>query len=343
MSTPARRVATVLLGSLMFLGQGSLAMAASPSAPPPNAAATPPSGTTLTAEPSILALSMEAGGTATGTLTLRAGVALDLTVEPQGLGQSPDDGSFTFVAPDDDVSPYTARPFVDVEPDRFTLAAGGSQKVTVTVRLPADATDGERYALLKVDGKPVAGSGNVGIGVALGVGVLIALPDTTQTVTGSIEDLTVSGAAPGQPVTVAGTIENTGNTHYGAPPSAVYQVATIRDANGTAVGGTRGTLTGNSIVPTFRRQFELLVAPSQVLPAGAYTVDVEVGLEDGTVLDTATGDLVVAGGAVAGVTGGPPSEAIPAITLLLAAAVGILLAVVLVLGVRSRRRPAVSQ
>jgi hypothetical protein len=327
----------------MFLGQGSLTLAASPSAPPVNAAATPPSGTTLTAEPSIIALSIDPGGTATGTLTLRAGVALDITVEPQGLGQSPDDGSFAFVAADADDSPYTARQFIDVAPSEFTLPAGGSQKVTVTVSLPADAADGERFALLKVDGKPVAGSGNVGIGVALGVGVLIELPDTAQTLTGTIEDLTATSAAPGQPVTVAGTIQNTGNTHYGAPPASVYHVATIRDQNGTAVGEARGTLTGNSIVPTYQRQFELVVTPTQVLPAGAYTVEVEVGLEDGTVLDTATADLIMPGGAVAGVTGGPPSEAVPAITLLLAAAVGILLAVVIVLGVRSRRRPAVSQ
>ena len=342
MFAPARRLISIIIGAFLLLGQGGIAIAADPSATP-DTAATPPAGTTLTAQPSVISLSVAPGSTVTSTLTLTAGVGLDLTVEPQGLGQAPDDGSFTFLSADKDVSQYSARPYISVSPTTFRLEAGGAQKITVTVSLPADAGNGERYALLKVSGKPVAGSGNVGIGVALGVGVLVGLSGTTQDVAGTIADLSATSSGPGSPVTVVGTIENNGNTHYGAPPTTVYQVATIHDANGASLGSTRGTLSGNSVIPTFGRQFDLAVSPAQPLPAGTYKVDVEVGLADGTVLATASTDLVAPGGAVAGATGSPSTESLPLATILMVAVIGILLAVVVVLGLRNRRRPAVSQ
>jgi hypothetical protein len=342
MFAPARRLASVLLGSFLLLGQGGIATAADPSASP-DSAATPPAGTTLTAQPSVLSLSVAPGSTVTSTLTLTAGVSLDLTVEPQGLGQDAGDGSFTFLPADKDVSQYSARPYVSVTPSSFSLAAGGAQKVSVTVTLPADAGDGERFALLKVSGKPAAGSGNVGIGVALGVGILVALPGTTPHLAGTISGLAATIAGPGQPVTVVGTIENSGDTHYGARPATVYQQATIHDVNGTLLGTGRDTLTGNSVIPTFGRRFSVDVAPAQPLPAGRYKVDVEVGLTDGTVLATSSADLIAPGGAVAGAIGGPSTEALPMSAILMGVLIGVLIVAVIVLGVRSRRRPAVSQ
>jgi hypothetical protein len=337
MSAPARRVVLILLGSLLLLGQGSVALAASPG---PDA--TPPAGTTLTAEPSIITAVIQPGGQSISTLTLHAGRALDITIEPEGLGQTPEDGSFGFLTADEDLSEYTARPFITVEPATFRLEAGETKQIEITITIPVGAGDGERYALLKVAGQPVPGTGNVGIGVALGVSTLVTLQDTAQQLTGTLTGLAVGGYTPDQPVNVTGIIENSGNTHYGAAPSTVYQLAVLRDGDGREVTTARGTLTGNSIIPTFGRQFMLSLVDAGPLDPGSYSVDVEVGLDGGAVLDRGTVSLVVPGGAVLPATGRPAESEPPIATILLAIAVGVLLTLVL-LGGRTRRRPATSQ
>lgn len=330
MFTPARRaVLVVLVGAFLLLGQTGAAIAASP-----------PAGATLTAAPSVITAAVQPGDQGTTTLTLSAGQDLDILVDPQGLGQAPEDGSFVFLPADEDQSQYTARPFITVDPSSFRLEAGDSRDVTVTVSVPAGAGDGDRYALLKINGQPLPGSGNVGIGVALGVSVLVTLPDTSQTRTGSIKDLIVGSAIPGQPVSLTGLIQNTGNSHYGAVPNAVYQTATLRSQSGEQLATATETLSGNSIIPTLGRRFDLALAPGQALAAGRYQVDVEVGLEDGTVLDQATANLEVPGGAVLPVTGGPSEDQLAILPSLLGAAMGVLLLLLYLRRRKPRQRTA---
>jgi hypothetical protein len=313
-----RTIRALLLGAAIVLATGSVASA--DESPAPSLAATtqqaPPDGATLNVSPSVVAATVAPGDEATATLTLRAGQGLDIAIEPQGLGQAAGDGGFAFVEPDEDASPYTARPYVTVDPASFRLEEGDSRTVTVTVKLPEEAQPGTKYALLRVAGVPAEGDGNVGIGVALGVSVLVTTPEATATLDGEITGLDAGEVVPGAPVTVTGLVANTGSAHYGAAPNRVYQSAILRNEAGQALASTRETLTGNSIIPTFGRSFELSLEPDQALVPGAYTVDVEVGLEDGTVLDKATVSLGSKAGAVQGATGSPTdSSLLPAVLL----------------------------
>jgi hypothetical protein len=342
MIAPAGRfVRALLLGAAIAIGPAGTVLAEE--SPPPTQPSpveqVPPAGATLSAQPSVVSATIDPGSQGRATVTLRAARAMDITIEPQGLGQSADDGSFTFLGAEEDTSPYTARPYIEVAPSSFRMEAGDAREIALTISLPEGPADGERYALLKVTGIPAAGDGNVGIGVALGVSVLVNVPGSPTSIAGSITDLTVPEIIPGEPVSVAGLVENTGNMHYGAPPNGVYQVATLRNAKGEALATSRETLGGNSIVPTFGRRFALTIDPGQQLTPGEYSVDVEVGLEDGTVLDAATATVTAAGAnPVPPATAGPADDLLPFIAAgLLGAAVALIVLLVVLLPRRLRR------
>lgn len=332
-----RLASQLVLALILVLGQAVAVSAASPTPAPSTGQQRPPDGATLTAEPALVTAEVAPGGKGTVSLTLHAGVALDITIEPQGLGQSAEDGGFSFVPADKDTSPYSVRSALSVDPASFRMNAGDARQVKITIALPGDAKDGERFGLLKVNGQPLPGSGNVGIGVALGVAVLVTIPGATETRSGSIGDLAVGSVTAGQTIAVTGTVANTGNTHYGAPPSQVYQKATLKNQAGDTLATTSGTFTGNSIVPTFKRAFQLSLAPGAPLGPGKYTVDVEVGLKDGPVLDTKTVSLDGPGGAVLGTTQPGTGSSQDLLLLLLAAGLGVAGVVIVFLILR---RPA---
>jgi len=310
MRSRVRRLAqTLLLGTLLLLGQTGISNAAHPvdtsSAVPATAQQTPPAGT-LSVVPPIVSLTVAPGATATADLTIHSGVLEKISLQAQGLGQSPD-GSFTYVAADKDASAYSARSMLSVSPTSLQMQPGDDQKITVSVSVPRDAGAGTRYALIRITGTPGTGDQNVGLGVELGVPALISLANTTASHLGSVEGLTVD-AAGGQPLVVDGQIRNTGNTHYGAAPNQVNADATLFDASNKQIAEGRTVLTGNSIVPTFSRDFKVSLAATKNLAAGHYRVQVTAKLQDGTLLGTAALAFDISGGAVEGATYTPAQD-----------------------------------
>ena len=172
------------------------------------------------------------------------------------------------------------------------------------MNVPKGAGEGARYAIVDITGVPVS-SQSVGIGVRLGVSSVITLSDTKQTRTGRITGLTVDQGVPGQPLGVTATLVNTGNSHYGAAPNQVNTSATVRDSSGKVVATGRTTMTGNSIVPTFGRQFSISLSTDRPLDDGTYLVEVGASLQDGTALDRATLEFDVSAGSVLGATSVP--------------------------------------
>src|SRR5262245_31668930 len=110
-----RPIRALLIGSILVVGQVAAATAATPD---------PENGATLTAEPAVITADVQAGDEVSETLTLRAQQALDITIEPMGLGQSPVDGSFTYLSAEDDTGPYTARDIIEVSPSELHMEPG---------------------------------------------------------------------------------------------------------------------------------------------------------------------------------------------------------------------------
>jgi hypothetical protein len=216
------------------------------------------------------------------------------------------------------------------------MAAGSSREISLTVVAPATAGEGERFALLKVTGVPAGSTGNVGFAVALGASLIVSLQGTAGTRKGALEALTLTQpVAAGDPLTVHGTLRNSGNLHYGAAPNQITESATLRDASGAVVASTGAVVVGNSIVPGFARDFALSLQLTKGLPAGQYKVEVAAQLTDGTVLDKQTVGLAGTGTAPAG-----PGSGDSNLPLILGGLASLVAALLLVFFMTRRRHPA---
>jgi hypothetical protein len=352
MNTNTRR----LLGGLataavLLLGQGGLVRAASPS-PTVGPAPSGPSGAEmLSIQPSLISVSAKPGTTATTTLTIRAAAALDIKIKTQGLSQSTD-GGFKAVPAAQDNGAYSARTMITASKDTLSVKPGDTVKLDVNIKVPADAGEGTRYAILTITGLPAgpAASSNVGFGVELGVSAIVEIAGTPQTKTGVVKAITLGQALPGQPLPVDVSFLNTGTTHYGAAPNGLFTTATLQDASGDLLASADISGGPLSIIPTATRDVPLTMTPSKTLAEGAkYHIEVGVGLKDGTVFDRKAMDFTWSGGQVLAPTDAPvqappvsspaaPSTDIGLIlgaALLGAAVVGLF---VLVVG-RARRKP----
>jgi hypothetical protein len=256
-----------------------------------------PSGT-LTVSPTIVSVSIAPGGSGSADLTVRSGVVQTVSVQVAGLGQL-GDGSFSYLSAAADTSAYSARSMVTVSPTTFQMNVGTEQTISLKVAVPQNAGNGTRYAALRISGTPGTGNQNVGIGVEIGIPILVSLADTQATTTGAVAGLSVASNNLGR-YTVTGSVTNTGNSHYGAPPNQVNVNATVYDATNKVFAGGKEVFTGNSIVPSFSRDFSLDLG--KPLTAGHYRLEVSAVLQNGTVLGKTALAFDVSGDSVAGAT-----------------------------------------
>ena len=308
MNAPTRRlVRTAALVSLLLSGQSGAVHAAGPSADPSAMPqGTAPAGSTLTAQPSIISTSVKPGDTSTTSVTLRAGIPLDVAMFPLGLGQALD-GGFLPLPSAEEKSPYSGVAWITAEPAAFHLNAGESKAIAVTVHAPTAAGAGSRYAILEAQGTPTADGGNVNIGINLGLSVVITLDGTEGHRTGTLRDLAITPPTAGAPFTVTALLENTGNTHYGMPPFPITTKASLQGPSGEVVATASAEVVGSSVIPTFRRKLSLDLAPLATIADGTYHLELEADLPGGQILSRAALDFKLAGGAVGGETQAPAS------------------------------------
>jgi len=348
MNTSTRRLLSGLaIAATLLVGQGGSALAASPS--PVSSQPTGPTGNEmLSVQPSVISVSAKPGSTANVELTLRAAAELSVAIRSQGLSQGTD-GGFKAVAGEQDTSTFSARTMLTASPETLQVKPGDQIKLNVTITVPADVGEGTRYAILTITGMPNAptGSSNVGFGVELGVSTIVQIASTNQVKTGEIKNIAVGQTLPGQPLPVAVSFLNTGNTHYGAIPNELLTTATLQDASGHQLAVASASGNQLSVIPSFSRDVALPMAPAQAMVDGAtYHLEVGVGLKDGTVFDRKALDFTWAGGQVLGATSAPietpPATASPnqEMGLIIAAALAgaIAVAALFLLLPRLRRR-----
>jgi hypothetical protein len=202
---------------------------------------------------------------------------MDLMVDIQGLGQTPQQGSVGLSA-DKDMSPYSARTFITVSPVTFHLNPGDSQEIKATISLPQSVGDGGRYAIITIRNAPV-GNGTMAIVTAVSVPIIVTIPGTSLIKKGTISMVNVADIVPGQPVQITTSLKNTGNYHF-IPKNTV----TITDSAGKVVVEGSSEPSTRSIIPTSTGDYSVDI--DKPLPPGTYTATSKISLEDGTVLDT---------------------------------------------------------
>lgn len=192
-------------------------------------------------------------------------------------------GSNIELSPDRDTGPYSARPFLSVEPKSFDLEPGERKTLLLTGTVPDDVGSGGRYALVSISTEPAEpaerGGGQVMVSTGIQVTVLLTIKDSELIKTGEISDLSTS-MVDGN-VTVDVTFDNTGNVHY-----KPFVGANLLDEDGEVAASVEPAETRRSILPTNSRFVSMTLVPDAVLEPGTYTVEATVALDDGTVLAT---------------------------------------------------------
>jgi hypothetical protein len=230
--------------------------------------------------------------------------ATDYAIDVMGFGQS-GDGTYRGIPAAEDVSPFSARPFVSVTAPSVHLDPGGSRSLNATIRVPADIGAGGRYATIYIHptASQVSGAG-AGVATAVLVPVMLTVQGTSLTETGSITDIEAADPVEGQPAQILTTLENTGNHHY----YGALVETTISDPSGKPVATASTKPSVWALIPG--DSMTLVVAVPEGTAPGTYTVQAEARIgEGGALLDTKTATVSI-GAPPVHATGGEktPSE-----------------------------------
>jgi hypothetical protein len=100
--------------------------------------------------------------------------------------------------------------WVTVQPPSVDLAPGGTAVATVSVAVPDDAEDGERYAAVVAEAPPVTTGGNIGVGSRVGIRMYLNVGEGSEPASDFVvESLQAARAEDGTPVVTA-QVRNTG-------------------------------------------------------------------------------------------------------------------------------------
>ncbi|MEW6182913.1 MAG: S-layer homology domain-containing protein [Bacillota bacterium] len=237
--------------------------------------------------------------------------ATDVQVNVKGFGQK-SDGVLEPVSPALDTGPYTARGFINVDSASFHLDPGESKDVNVTINVPGGVGDGGRYAVISVCLSPPAG-GDVNVASGIVVPVVLTIQGSEFVHSGEISGLSANVANEGQYVEIMTGFRNTGNHHF-----KIKGEGTVYSAGGQALATISEPLAASSLIPAMSMLLKATYAPAGGLSPGNYSVLSRVMLEDGTLLDEATGQFTVtvktpgpAGGGYSGLPGRNPNVNTP--------------------------------
>jgi hypothetical protein len=210
----------------------------------------------------------------------------DISIEINGLAQQLD-GVIQSISTPKDISPYSGSQLINLNTETSHLEPGESKEVTARIKIPADIGDGGRYAIIRIYTSP-QGNGKMNAVSAIAVPVFITIKDSNLTHTAKISNVATSSISSGKPVEILTTFQNTGNHHF-----KVKGEVTITDSTGKILDTLYESLTPSSIIPTMSRQLKTTFIPQGELPLGTYSLKSKIMLEDGTILDEATGSFEV--------------------------------------------------
>lgn len=237
-----------------------------------------------------IALEVTPGQTTTSPIGVSIGTDEtegDFAIDVLGFGQSVADGTYNGLEASADTSPYSARPFITIDKPIVHLKPGERADATATIRVPADAKDGGRYALILVHPATAATGQQTSFATAVAIPVLLTVKSGTIMQKGEITAIETTKADTGKPFSITATVKNNGNYHY----YGVVSNVTVNDVQGKTVATVKTNPMSRAIVPG--QQVKIIAQVAQGLPEATYQMTVKMETQDGTVLDTETKALQV--------------------------------------------------
>jgi len=218
----------------------------------------------ITVSPIRVEHNVPPGGSITEAITISnddtSPAHIRVRVEDWSLSQ---DGAITFAKAGS--QPYSASPWIRVNPREFALAPGQSQEVRYSLSVPKDATPGGYRAAIIVANIPPPSPGEKQRRVMLEGRIATILYETVgrPVPSGEITGLSFKMGPEGK-ATFTISFENTGQVHI-----RTRGEITIRDRAGKEV--LKAPLPDFPILPQSRRDFTIAV--KEDLPAGEYVAE----------------------------------------------------------------------
>jgi uncharacterized protein (TIGR03382 family) len=272
---------------------------------------------------------VQPGATITRRVQVQNGTSAPQSVRLYAGGAEIQGGAFVGL---DGATPDELTTWIAVAQPVLQLAPGASADVPVTIAVPADAAEGERYAAVWAEvGAPAQGGDNIAAASRVGIRVYLSVgPGNGPPADFAIGSVTAGRDAAGAPRIVA-SVTNTGGRAVD-----VSGTIALTDGPGALSAGPSPVDAVTTIAPGATADVAATLAPG--IPAGPWTA--KLALASGLVAhDTSVSVTFPDAGSAAAVpqaTGTDPLLVGVAIT----AVVALLAALLLLLRRRSRRRAA---
>lgn len=202
---------------------------------------------------------------------------VNIKLEVKSFGQNPD-GTCNPLNPDQDINAYSACSYITLDKYTFRLNPGESQIVKASIHVPAEASDGGKYAVIQVSNQP-DDTKLLGVAVAINIPILLTLKNDSQVHTGSIESVNIGQIVNHKPIEIYADYINTGNQHY-----KIKGIMHIKDNSGNVLDMLYSNAGINSILPVQLRRIKFSFIPAENLPPGSYTIEAIVLSEENQIL-----------------------------------------------------------
>ena len=191
--------------------------------------------------------------------------------------------------PGPEPSPSSPRTFITVKKKSINLPPRQAKFIIIPINVPANTGDGGRYAVINLYQTEPDGNGIIaGALSAFNIPVLLTIKGSSIIQSAQITRLAVGEAVSDNPLEILTVLKNTGNHHFKCKGEI-----NIQDSGGRDVGTVYQAPITFSLIPAMSVEFKSAFIPDHKLPAGTYTVTSRFMLEDGTLLDEASGNFTV--------------------------------------------------
>ena len=208
---------------------------------------------------------------------------MDVAIQVKGYGDA--QSGVDILDPEEDSSPYTARNFLSVSPDRVHLEPGESQDIVVTAKIPVEIDGGGRYAIIDIHTVPPEGSSFATV-AAVAARVLLTIEGSDLIKSAEISEIQLAESESAEPLEMMAIVKNTGNYHFN-----ISATGSVKNEHGKVVATSSPLQTQFPLIPTYSRQISFPLKASESLPAGKYQLELEVRADDGTLIAQETGQI----------------------------------------------------
>jgi len=205
---------------------------------------------------------------------------MNIAVDVEGYGESANN-DFVALAAADDTGPYSARSWLSASPSSFSLAAGGSQAVTVTISVPAGSGSGGRYAIVMIQTVPAPGQ-QVATVSAVAARVLLTVTGYNTDISSQVTAIEPVPSTSDNPAGITVTLTNSGNYNYNP------QIQTTLKNGDKVIATAVFVNPGWPILHGYSRQYQMTFTGQGTIPAGKYQVDVSVKDSAGNLITSTT-------------------------------------------------------